>query len=97
MNARDANYMAMALRLAEKGLYTTSPNPRVGAVVVNDGKVVGEGWHQRAGQAHAEVIALQQAGERAKGSTLYVTLDPVVTMEKLVPAQRPFSKQGWRE
>ena len=66
MNALDANYMAMALRLAEKGLYTTSPNPRVGAVVVNDGKVVGEGWHQRAGQAHAEVMRYSRRANAPK-------------------------------
>ena len=94
MNALDANYMAMALRLAEKGLYTTSPNPRVGAVVVNDGKVVGEGWHQRAGQAHAEVIALQQAGERAKGSTLYVTLEPCSHDGKTGPCSKAVLETG---
>ena len=68
--------MAQALRLAEQGLYSTSPNPRVGCVIVRDGKVVGEGWHQRAGTPHAEVHALQQAGEQARGATVYVTLEP---------------------
>ena len=65
-----------ALELAERGRGTTHPNPVVGAVVVRDGAVVGEGWHERKGEAHAEVRALEQAGERAKGSTLYVTLEP---------------------
>ncbi len=68
--------MAQALRLAELGIYSTSPNPRVGCVIVREGKVVGEGWHQRAGTPHAEVHALQQAGEQARGATVYVTLEP---------------------
>ncbi|MBI5889402.1 MAG: bifunctional diaminohydroxyphosphoribosylaminopyrimidine deaminase/5-amino-6-(5-phosphoribosylamino)uracil reductase RibD [Nitrosomonadales bacterium] len=68
--------MALALRLAERGLYTTSPNPRVGCVLVHDGKVVGEGWHERAGEPHAEVHALREAGKSAKGATAYVTLEP---------------------
>lgn len=74
--ADDARYMARALRLAARGLYTTDPNPRVGCVVVRDGEVVGEGWHQRAGQPHAEPIALAAAGDRAAGATAYVTLEP---------------------
>jgi diaminohydroxyphosphoribosylaminopyrimidine deaminase/5-amino-6-(5-phosphoribosylamino)uracil reductase len=65
-----------ALELAERGRGSTRPNPIVGAVVVRDGEVVGEGWHQRRGEAHAEVIALEAAGERAKGATLYVTMEP---------------------
>jgi diaminohydroxyphosphoribosylaminopyrimidine deaminase/5-amino-6-(5-phosphoribosylamino)uracil reductase len=68
--------MAQALRLAEQALYTTSPNPRVGCVLVNNDKVVGEGWHERAGEPHAEVHALRAAGEAAKCSTAYVTLEP---------------------
>jgi len=68
--------MAQALRLAEQGLYGTSPNPRVGCVLVRDGKLVGSGWHQRAGEAHAEVHALREAGEAARGATAYVTLEP---------------------
>ncbi len=68
--------MARALRLAERGLFTTDPNPRVGCVIVRDGEVVGEGWHERAGAGHAEVNALAQAGERARGATVYVTLEP---------------------
>jgi len=65
-----------ALELAERGRGTTQPNPVVGAVVVRDGEVVGEGWHQRKGEAHAEVIALEAAGERAKAATLFVTMEP---------------------
>jgi len=72
----DSENMALALRLAEQGLYSTSPNPRVGCVLVNDGKIVGTGWHQRAGEAHAEVLAWRAAGEAARGATAYVTLEP---------------------
>ncbi|MCB1791868.1 MAG: bifunctional diaminohydroxyphosphoribosylaminopyrimidine deaminase/5-amino-6-(5-phosphoribosylamino)uracil reductase RibD [Gammaproteobacteria bacterium] len=74
--ADDHRFMAHALRLAERGLYTTDPNPRVGCVVVRDGRVVGEGWHRRAGEPHAEPIALAVAGESARGATAYVTLEP---------------------
>jgi diaminohydroxyphosphoribosylaminopyrimidine deaminase / 5-amino-6-(5-phosphoribosylamino)uracil reductase len=76
MNAADSQWMAQALRLAERGLYTTSPNPRVGCVLVNKNQVVGEGWHERAGEPHAEVHALRVAGELARGATAYVTLEP---------------------
>lgn len=75
----DRRHMARALALAERGLYTTTPNPRVGCVVVKDGEVIGEGWHARAGEAHAEVAALADAhttGHDANGATLYVTLEP---------------------
>ncbi len=68
--------MAQALRLAELGLFTTQPNPRVGCVITHGDEVVGEGWHQRAGEPHAEVFALREAGERARGATAYVTLEP---------------------
>lgn len=68
--------MARALRLAERGLCTTMPNPRVGCVIVKEGAVVGEGWHERAGEPHAEVHALRAAGDRARGATAYVTLEP---------------------
>ena len=68
--------MARALQLAERGLYSTDPNPRVGCVLVRDGVVVGEGWHERAGGPHAEINALQQAGAQAAGATAYVTLEP---------------------
>ena len=68
--------LSRAVELAERGRGTTHPNPLVGAVVVRDGEVVGEGWHERAGEEHAEVRALRDAGERARGATLYVTLEP---------------------
>ena len=69
-------HLERALVLAERGRGTTQPNPVVGAVVVLDGEVVGEGWHERAGGPHAEVNALRAAGERARGAMLYVTLEP---------------------
>ncbi len=73
---QDSMWMAQALRLAERGLYGTSPNPRVGCVLVREGDAVGEGWHERAGEPHAEVHALRAAGEAARGATAYVTLEP---------------------
>src|ERR1700722_19219604 len=72
----DTRFMRRALELAARGLYTTDPNPRVGCVLVRDGRVLGEGWHQRAGEAHAEVLALRAAEEAARGATAYVTLEP---------------------
>ncbi|KAF1691546.1 riboflavin biosynthesis protein RibD [Pseudoxanthomonas koreensis] len=68
--------MERALELAARGLYTARPNPMVGCVVVRDGELVGEGWHPRTGEPHAEVFALRQAGARARGATAYVTLEP---------------------
>nr|MBA2690434.1 bifunctional diaminohydroxyphosphoribosylaminopyrimidine deaminase/5-amino-6-(5-phosphoribosylamino)uracil reductase RibD [Burkholderiales bacterium] len=75
-SAADHAFMSRALRLAEKGLFTTSPNPRVGCVMAKGGKIVGEGWHERAGEPHAEAVALGAAGEAAQGATAYVTLEP---------------------
>ena len=72
----DREYMARALELAEKGRGKTSPNPMVGAVVVKRGRIVGEGYHQALGKAHAEVVALRKAGNKTQGATLYVTLEP---------------------
>ncbi|MDO4637928.1 MAG: bifunctional diaminohydroxyphosphoribosylaminopyrimidine deaminase/5-amino-6-(5-phosphoribosylamino)uracil reductase RibD [Lautropia sp.] len=72
----DRRAMQRAIDLAWRGAHTTMPNPRVGCVIVRDGEQVGEGWHQRAGEPHAEVLALQQAGDRAWGATVYVTLEP---------------------
>ncbi len=75
-SAADHEFMAQALRLAERGLCSTTPNPRVGCVLVRDAAIVGEGWHERAGGPHAEVHALQAAGAAAAGATAYVTLEP---------------------
>jgi diaminohydroxyphosphoribosylaminopyrimidine deaminase/5-amino-6-(5-phosphoribosylamino)uracil reductase len=75
-NAAEHTDMQRALELAARGLYTTDPNPRVGCVLVRDGLVVGEGWHERAGESHAEVRALRSAGGGARGATAFVTLEP---------------------
>ena len=77
--------MAHALRLAERGLYTTQPNPRVGCVIAHGDEVVGSGFHQRAGEPHAEVYALREAGERARGATAYVTLEPCAHQGRTPP------------
>jgi diaminohydroxyphosphoribosylaminopyrimidine deaminase/5-amino-6-(5-phosphoribosylamino)uracil reductase len=78
-------HLQRALALAERGRGTTHPNPVAGAVVVQDGQVVGEGWHERAGGPHAEVVALEAAGERAWGSTLYVTMEPCAHQGRTPP------------
>ncbi len=75
-SAQDRVHMLRALELAALGLYTTDPNPRVGCVLANAGRVVGEGWHQRAGEPHAEILALRAAGAQARGACVYVTLEP---------------------
>ncbi len=75
-SAFDEVAMRRALELAQRGLMTTHPNPRVGAVLARDGQIVGEGWHEKAGNPHAEPLALREAGERARGATAYVTLEP---------------------
>src|SRR6185503_14145774 len=74
--ARDAGHMARALELARRGLWTTDPNPRVGCVIADGDRVIAEGWHERAGGPHAEVMALAAAGPAARGATAYVTLEP---------------------
>ena len=84
-SAADHGFMAEALRLAEQGLYTTDPNPRVGCVVVKDGEIVGRGVHRKYGEAHAEPLALKEAGSEAKGATLYVTLEPCSHQGKTPP------------
>src|SRR2546429_7423687 len=81
----DRDYMWRALELAQKGLYSTTPNPRVGCVIVRDGKIVGEGWHERAGEDHAEIAALKAAGPLARGATVYVTLEPCCHYGKTPP------------
>lgn len=84
-SADDHRYMARALELAERGIYTTTPNPRVGCVIVRGGAVVGEGWHERAGAAHAEANALSAAGAQARGATAYVSLEPCAHHGRTAP------------
>lgn len=94
MAVLDQQMMARALQLAARGLYTTEPNPRVGCVLVRDGQIVGEGWHVRAGQGHAEVNALAQAGAQARGATAYVTLEPCSHFGKTPPCADALVKAG---
>ena len=84
-NKTDEYYMNIALDLAQMGKGMTSPNPMVGAVVVRDGKIVGKGWHKKAGTPHGEAIALEKAGAKAEGGTLYVNLEPCCHTDKLTP------------
>ncbi len=92
--ADDAQHMARAIELARRGLYTTHPNPRVGCVIVSDGVVVGEGWHLRAGEPHAEVHALRAAGEKARGATAYVTLEPCCHHGRTPPCSEALIRAG---
>jgi len=93
-SAVDHGMMARALQLAELGLWTTSPNPRVGCVLVRDGQIVGEGWHEKAGEPHAEVHALRQAGDLARGATAYVTLEPCSHYGRTPPCAEALIKAG---
>jgi diaminohydroxyphosphoribosylaminopyrimidine deaminase/5-amino-6-(5-phosphoribosylamino)uracil reductase len=90
----DRRHMTRALELAERGLYTTTPNPRVGCVIVRDGAVAGEGWHERAGEAHAEVNALAQAGSKARGATAYVSLEPCAHQGRTGPCTKALIGAG---
>jgi len=92
--ADDHRWMARALELAERGLFTTTPNPRVGCVIVRDGECVGEGWHVRAGEPHAEVHALAMAGEAARGATAYVTLEPCSHHGRTPPCAEALVRAG---
>src|SRR5437868_4336819 len=96
MGTTDALWMKRALELAERGRGQVEPNPLVGAVVVRDGQVVGEGWHQHYGAAHAEVNALAEAGHAARGATLYVTLEPCCHHGKTPPCTDAILRAGVR-
>jgi len=93
-NETDRNFMRQAIELACRGLGRTNPNPAVGAVVVKDGEVVGQGWHHRAGTPHAEVHALKDAGEAASGATIYVTLEPCNHTGRTPPCTRAVLDAG---
>lgn len=97
MVTSESKYMLRAISLAEKARGFTEPNPLVGAVIVKDGKIVGEGYHLRAGEAHAEVMALQRAGEYAQGSTVYVTLEPCSHYGKTPPCADALIEAGVEE
>ena len=91
----DARHMAHALRLARRGLYTTDPNPRVGCVIVNDGRVIAEGWHERAGEPHAEINALRSAGDRpVAGASVYLTLEPCCHHGRTPPCTQALIEAG---
>lgn len=87
-------FMDQALQLARLGIYSTSPNPRVGCVIVKNNEIVGQGWHQKAGEGHAEVNALRQAGEQAQGATAYVTLEPCSHFGRTPPCAQALIKAG---
>ncbi|MEO5655001.1 MAG: bifunctional diaminohydroxyphosphoribosylaminopyrimidine deaminase/5-amino-6-(5-phosphoribosylamino)uracil reductase RibD [Nitrosospira sp.] len=94
-SSTDYSFMAQALRLAEKGLYSTSPNPRVGCVLVRDGQVIGSGWHERAGGHHAEINALAAAATgAAQGATAYLTLEPCSHHGRTPPCAEALIKAG---
>lgn len=93
----DCEFMARALALARRGIYTAHPNPRVGCVIVGDGRIVGEGWHRKTGEAHAEVNALQNARAAAKGAQAYVTLEPCAHHGKTAPCSEALIKAGISE
>ncbi|MEC9073026.1 MAG: bifunctional diaminohydroxyphosphoribosylaminopyrimidine deaminase/5-amino-6-(5-phosphoribosylamino)uracil reductase RibD, partial [Myxococcota bacterium] len=93
-NPDEQRWMGRALELAKTGRGTTSPNPMVGAVVVRNGQCVGEGWHQRAGGPHAERVALDAAGEKAKGADLYVTLEPCCHTGRTGPCTKAVIEAG---
>ncbi len=94
MNQDDHRFMARAIRLAKRGLYTTDPNPRVGCVLVKDGVIVGEGFHLRAGENHAERAALAAAGDQARGATAYVTLEPCCHQGRTSPCSDALIEAG---
>jgi diaminohydroxyphosphoribosylaminopyrimidine deaminase/5-amino-6-(5-phosphoribosylamino)uracil reductase len=94
---KEKRYMRQALWLAEKGRGKVNPNPLVGAVIVREGKVVGEGYHGYYGGPHAERVALEQAGELAKGATLYVTLEPCCHYGKTPPCTEAILESGIRK
>ncbi len=92
--ADDHRFMARALELAERGLYTTTPNPRVGCVIAHGANVIGEGWHERAGGPHAEVNALAAAGASARGATVYVSLEPCAHHGRTAPCAPALAAAG---
>ena len=91
---QDVAFMQLALDLAKQGEFTTTPNPSVGCVLVKDGKVIGKGFHAKAGEPHAEVMALREAGENARGATAYVTLEPCSHFGRTPPCAKGLVEAG---
>lgn len=96
LNPRDTALLSQAVSLARKGLFTTKPNPRVGCVIYQGETLVGEGWHQRAGESHAEIHALQQAGEQARGGEVFVSLEPCAHQGRTGPCGQALIDAGVR-
>lgn len=94
IHPQDVYYMTLAIEQAKKGLFTTRPNPAVGCILVKDGKIIGEGHHPKAGEPHAEIFALRQAGEHAQGATAYVTLEPCSHTGRTPPCAQALIKAG---
>lgn len=94
MTSHHQQYMAQAIDLAKRGSYTASPNPCVGCVIVKDGQIVGRGWHYKAGEAHAEIHALNEAGDQAKGADVYVSLEPCAHHGKTGPCSKALLNAG---
>jgi diaminohydroxyphosphoribosylaminopyrimidine deaminase/5-amino-6-(5-phosphoribosylamino)uracil reductase len=93
-DSQDQAFMAQAIRLADRGRFSTSPNPRVGCLLVRQEHVVGQGWHTKAGEPHAEIVALMDAGERASGSTCYVSLEPCCHHGRTPPCTQALIQSG---
>ncbi len=96
MDAHDTRFMQHALDLARKAVGLASPNPLVGCVIVQNGEIVGQGFHEYEGRSHAEVLALRAAGEKARGATLYVTLEPCNHTGRTGPCTKPSSPRASR-
>lgn len=94
---QDLDYMMQAFKLAEFGRYSTQPNPRVGCVIVKNNQIIGQGYHQQAGQAHAEINALKQAGDEAQGADVYVSLEPCSHTGKTPPCANALVKAGVKQ
>lgn len=90
----DIFYMKKAIKISQLGEFTTSPNPNVGCVIVKNNHIIGEGWHQKPGDNHAEINALEMAGQEAKGSTVYITLEPCNYFGKTPPCCHALVKAG---
>ena len=91
---QDHQFMALAIELAKKGRFTCTPNPAVGCVLVKNGEIVGKGYHEKAGEPHAEVMAMREAGEKANGATAYVTLEPCSHYGRTPPCAKGLIEAG---